>query len=105
MGGLAVSGLLRKGGHRFLVFIGMIAFDISFGASLGRAEVRCDVREEETEYRLERSSSVNSEVGSPLLLSLRAREDFSCCILMFPGEIAHSQGRDSPAWPDLCRPH
>ena len=34
VGGLAISGLLRKGGYKFLVFTGMIAFDISFGASL-----------------------------------------------------------------------
>lgn len=34
VGGLAVSELLRKGGYRFSVFTGMIAFDISFSASL-----------------------------------------------------------------------
>lgn len=40
--------------------------------SLGRAEGRHDVREEGTEYGLEQSSSVNLEVGSTLLLLLRA---------------------------------
>lgn len=71
-GDWAVPGLLRKGGYEFLVFTGMIAFDIAFGVSLVRAEGRCDVREEGTEYGLERSSSVNLKVGSPSLLPLRA---------------------------------
>lgn len=68
----AVPGLLRKGGYKFLVFTGMIAFDVAFGASLARAEGRRDVREEGTEYGLEHSSSVNPKVGSPSLLPLTA---------------------------------
>jgi len=39
---------------------------------LGRAKGRYDVREEGTKYRLEWNSSVNLEVRSPLLLTLRA---------------------------------
>lgn len=74
VGGLAISGLLKKCGYSFLVFTGMIAFDICFSASLGRAEERCDVREEKTEYKLKQSSPVNLEVGSPLLLLLKALE-------------------------------
>lgn len=53
VGDQAVSGLLKQGGHSFLVFTGMIAFDISYTASLGRPEGRCDVREKVTVYGLE----------------------------------------------------
>lgn len=53
MGDQAVSGLVRQGGHSFLVFTGIIAFDISFSASLGRPEGRCDVKEKVIVYGLE----------------------------------------------------
>lgn len=107
-GDRAVPGLLRKGGYEFLVFTGMIAFDIAFGVSLARAEGRRDVKEG-TEYGLERSSSVNLKVGSPSLLPLRALGQstggFQSQHLGVSWWDARSQRRDSPAWSDLCGLH